>query len=102
EFTRQVIQLARLHGWRVAHFRPARTVRGWWTAVQGDGVGFPDLVLVRGGTVLVAELKVGNNRLSPPQRAWLAAFAAAGIPAHVWRPADWPQVERLLGGPAAA
>ena len=38
-----VIQLARLLGWRVAHFRPAMTTRGWRTPVSADGAGFPDL-----------------------------------------------------------
>jgi hypothetical protein len=41
-FTDAVIELARLGGWRVAHFRPARTASGWRTPVQGDGAGFPD------------------------------------------------------------
>jgi hypothetical protein len=67
-FTRQVLALARLRGWRTARFRPAGTTRGWRTAVRGDGVGFPDLVLLKGGLLPVAELKVGNNRLNLQQR----------------------------------
>jgi hypothetical protein len=47
-FLRQVLDLAKLRGWRTAHFRPAQTSRGWRTAVQGDGAGFPDLVGRRG------------------------------------------------------
>ena len=31
-----VMDLAKFAGWRVTHFRPARTGRGWRTAVQGD------------------------------------------------------------------
>jgi hypothetical protein len=30
-----VIELAKLRGWRTAHFRPARTAHGWRTAVLG-------------------------------------------------------------------
>lgn len=37
----QVIELARILGWRVAHFRPALTKHGWRTPVQADGAGFP-------------------------------------------------------------
>src|SRR5262245_27573014 len=62
-FMRTVIQLAQVCGWRVAHFRPARTAHGWRTAVRGEGKGFPDLLLVRGEELLVAELKVGRNTM---------------------------------------
>jgi hypothetical protein len=48
EFLAQVLQLAKLCGWLTAHFRPAKTAHGWRTAVQGDGAGWPDLVLLRG------------------------------------------------------
>ncbi len=96
QFTRQVIQLARLRGWRVAHFRPAMTAHGWRTAVEGDGAGFPDLVLLKGKTMIVAELKMPGGRPTAAQKAWLAAFAAAGVAAYLWRPRDWAEIERLL------
>jgi hypothetical protein len=97
EFLKQVIDLARLFRWRVAHFRPAMTAHGWRTAVQGDGAGFPDLLLIRScGQLLVAELKVGKNKVTDEQQAWLDAFAATGIPAYVWRPTDWKQIEEIL------
>ena len=66
-------------GWRCAHFRPARTVHGWRTAVQGDGKGFPDWVLVhdRGGVVFV-ELKTSRGKLTPAQEAWGEALIRAG------------------------
>ena len=66
-------------GWRCAHFRPARTAHGWRTAVQGDGKGFPDWVLVhdRGG-VLFVELKTVRGKLSPSQEAWGEALIRAG------------------------
>lgn len=96
-FLAQVIAFAKLHGWRSAHFRPAKTERGWRTAVQGDGKGFPDLVLIRGDTIIVAELKVGRNQLTVEQRAWLVAFEMAGVPAYTWRPKDWSEIEQVLG-----
>lgn len=96
EFTRQVIKLAKLYGWRVAHFRPAMTKNGWRTPVQGDGAGFPDLVLVRGSVVLWVELKVGKNYLTAEQEEWMMAIGAAGQAVYVWRPADWAEIEMAL------
>lgn len=88
--------MARQLGWRVAHFPPVVTERGWRTPVAADGKGFPDLVLVR-DRVVVAEIK-GTDRLSREQRQWLDAFRLAGIAAHVWTPSDWRSgaVERVL------
>jgi hypothetical protein len=92
-----VIDTARVVGWRVAHFRPSQTKHGWRTAVQGDGKGFPDLVLVR-DAVLFVELKVGGNTLSSEQAAWLEALRAAGAEAYVWTDAHWlsGEIEAML------
>lgn len=83
-----VLELARLLGWRVAHFRPARTVTGWRTPVAADGAGFPDLCLVR-ERVLFRELKAERGAPSSEQLAWLDALTAAGADAGIWRPSDW-------------
>ena len=91
----QVIAFARLRGWLVAHFRPARTAQGWRTPVTADGAGFPDLVLVRERVVLV-ELKSEAGRVSVEQRRWLIALEAAHAEHYLWRPSDWPQVEAVL------
>lgn len=96
-FTRQVLQFARLLRWRTAHFRPGLTQSGRWvTAVQGDGAGFPDLLLARGPRLVVAELKVGRNKPTEAQEDWLRAFNAAGVEAYVWRPEQWQAIERFL------
>lgn len=98
EFTRMVLDLAHLYGWRSAHFLPAMNRRGQWrTAVQGDGRGFPDLVLVR-ERVLWVELKVGRNQPTPDQRAWLTALQAAGQEVYLWRPESWTEIELVLKG----
>ena len=102
EFQTQVISLARLLGWKVAHFRSVRVQRAngsirWQTPVQGDGAGFPDLILVRGSRLLVVELKVPPNKCTPEQEDWLEAFRNAGREVFVWTPADWPQIELSLG-----
>lgn len=97
QFQDQVIELARLHGWRVAHFRPARTAEGWRTPVAADGAGWPDLVLVR-EVVLFRELKRQGGRLGVAQQEWGARLAAAGADWAVWRPGDWDDIERALRG----
>jgi len=87
-----IIDLAHLHGWRVAHFRPARTAAGWRTPVAGDGVGCPDLIMVRGPRLIAAELKSKGGDLTVEQIAWLASVD--GIEVHTWRPEHYP-----LGSP---
>lgn len=97
-FTPQVIMLARLLGWRVAHFRPAQTKRGWRTAVAGDGAGFPDLVLVHRAKkrVLFAELKSERGKLADEQIAWRDALLDAGVEYYLWRPSDIDEIESVL------
>lgn len=103
EFQSLVVDMAHLFKWRLAHFRPAMTQAGnWITAMQGDK-GFPDLVLVRGTTVLFVELKSEKGRISPEQRQWLddlelVAAATNHVEVHVWRPGHWHNghIERQL------
>lgn len=97
DFLRQIIDLARLLGWRTAHFRPAWSGRGWRTPVQGDGAGFPDLILVRRERMIAAELKreVGGA-VSPEQVAWLQAFDTAGLETAIWRPSDLTRIAEDL------
>ena len=66
----EVIAYAREHGWMVAHFRPARTAKGWRTPMQGDP-GFPDLVLARDGKVLLIELKRVGQHPTIAQNNWM-------------------------------
>ncbi len=99
QFTRIVIALAKEHGWLCAHFRPGRTANGGWkTAVQGDGAGFPDLLLIQPctGAICAAELKVGRGKPTEKQRIWLGAFSAAGVPAYIWFPSDYDDLVQVL------
>jgi hypothetical protein len=96
EFLAQVIDLAHICGYRVAHFRPAYTARGWRTPVQGDGAGFPDTLILGHGRLIVAELKSARGKATPGQLAWLAAFADAGIQAYVWSPGDLDEIVGVL------
>lgn len=99
----QVLDLAQLAGWMVAHFRPARVGHGddqrWVTPVAADGKGFPDLVLAhpqRG--VLFRELKSAKGQVSPEQDAWLQVLTAGGANAGLWRPSDSDDIEAILTG----
>lgn len=96
EFQRQVIGLAHLYGWRVAHFRAVRTPTGYRTPVAADGAGFPDLVLARQREVIFAELKTERGRVRDAQKKWLSVLPSA----VVWRPSDWDKIaERLKRSP---
>lgn len=113
-FQSLVIGLAQLHGWMVAHFRKVRVQRGnetfWETPIAADGKGFPDLILVRNGCLIAAELKVGKNTLTPEQKQWMeqldrCQFSSKGwdgksasrfMHSAVWRPEDWPKIEKIL------
>lgn len=96
DFQRTVLHLARITGWRVAHFRPAQTRDGrWLTPVAADGKGFPDLVLAR-EDVLFVELKADKGRLTDDQTIWLNRLEEAGAHVRVWRPKDWPDIETTL------
>lgn len=92
DFQHRVIDYARAHGWKVVHYRPARTAQGYRTPLQGDR-GCPDLILARKGTVLLVELKKWNGTTSLDQLSWLKHL---GSHARLWRPADWPAIEQEL------
>jgi hypothetical protein len=49
--------------------------------------GFPDLVLCGPGGLALAECKTGTS-LEPDQEAWRDVLRAAGVPWHLWQPAD--------------
>jgi hypothetical protein len=92
-FTAQVISLARHLGWKTCHFRPAQTQTGRWiTAVQGDGKGFPDLVMARKQFVIFAELKTETGRMTSEQDMWSAVLPNC----YLWRPSDYEEIERIL------
>ena len=99
QFQSTVIEAAQALGWKVAHFRPAKTDKGWRTPVQADGKGFPDLVMVRthDGRIIFAELKSDEGKLSDDQQDWLNSLDATGkVEVFTWRPRDWDEIERIL------
>lgn len=97
QFQQQVIELARLLGYRVAHFRPALRQSGRWaTPVAADGAGFPDLVLVGRGRILFIELKSQRGQLTPAQKLWRDALLSANAEWYCWRPSDWDDIVKIL------
>src|SRR4029077_10650417 len=87
QMTAAIIEAARFLSWRIAHFRPALTRHGWRTPVQGDGAGFPDLIMVHPNVGLVwwVELKTRTGRLSVDQEGWGEALIRAGAVFRVVR-----------------
>ena len=100
-FQQQVIDYAHLMSWKVAHFRGVRVARKdgsvyYQTPVQADGAGFPDLVLARPPRIMFVELKAERGVSSPAQDMWLELLVKSGQDMKVWRPSDWPEIERTL------
>lgn len=93
-----VIDACQKLGFRVAHFRPALTSKGYRTAVEGDGAGFPDLVISGHGLVMFVELKSDKGKLSVEQIDWRNSLLANGAEWDLWRPSDWTNgnIEWLL------
>lgn len=118
DFQGAVMDLARICGWRVAHFHDSRrqVTRKGETQLVGDkdAAGFPDLVLLRAPfELLFAELKSLRGRLRPEQAEWvddLSAFSSMiaamactrGTPSrptvetYLWTPADWETIKKRL------
>jgi len=95
EFQNQIIQLARLNHWRIAHFRPAMTSQGWRTPMQGDK-GFPDLVLAKKGRIIFAELKSNSGKLSEEQRLWMRELDYDPNEYYIWCPFDLDEIIKVL------
>lgn len=87
-FQQQVLDLAKLTGWRTYHVHDSRR----------SNPGFPDLVLVRRGRMVFAELKTRKGRVSREQQAWLDDLRACPTAeVFLWRPDDLPVIAKVLG-----
>lgn len=88
QFQREVLNLAEFNGWRPYHTHDSRR----------SHPGFPDLVLVRDGRLIFAELKSATGRVRPAQQEWMDALRAVdGVEVYLWRPADIDHITRTLG-----
>lgn len=87
-FQAQVEQALRSRGWLVYHTHDSRR----------SAPGFPDIAAVRGEELLLIELKRERGKLTVDQSTWLDALREVKrVGVHVWRPSDWPTIEKLLG-----
>lgn len=68
---------------------------------RDNSAGYPDLHIVGPMGQVMAELKKEGGRVSAAQTKWLLALELAGVECHVWRPADWEQIETRLRDLAA-
>lgn len=103
QFQGAVMELARRLSWKVVHFHDSRRQLSSGAMIgDKDATGWPDLVLVRNGWMIVAELKRNGRKCSPAQEAWLLALAdveeatQGRVKVTVWRPADWTAIVQTL------
>jgi len=87
-FQQRVMNLARYLGWR----RRYHTLDS-----MGSAPGLPDLLLLRPPRKVWAELKSQHGRLTTDQKGWIEDLRACGDDVYVWRPSDWPEIQRVLG-----
>ena len=95
DFSRLVEDLLNTFGWQWCHFRPAKTDKGWRTALSGHQ-GFPDYIAVEGNRLLFIELKSEKGKVSKAQLEWLEALRKATLEVYVWKPSDYEKVLDIL------
>jgi hypothetical protein len=104
---KQVTSGAETLGWHIFHDSATNRPRkcrscGAFTPGPRNVKGFPDLLMLRGRRLVVAELKDEYGEVSPEQQAWLDWFRAVpGVEVYVWRPRDVNRVTEILTRPAA-
>jgi len=93
-FQDQVLQIARMNGWKWSH-HSAHQVRGRW---MSDSPGTPDLMLMhplRG--FILAELKSETGQATPAQVEWIVGALGHTVETYLWRPADLNRIATRLG-----
>ena len=105
-FADAVAKVARMYGWKIAHWGIGWTNKGYRTPARYDGSGFPDWVLVHPirGLIWYRELKAGtkpNRQLDPAQALWRNWLISAGANWDVWRPADFDDIVAALSNGTA-
>lgn len=87
QFQEAVEALAKKTAWLLYHTRISKKSKE----------GFPDVVALRAGRQIIAELKMPGEKPSADQLRWLDEWRL--VPAaevFVWYPVDWPDIERIL------
>lgn len=90
DFRQQVVDYARLLGWKV-----------WfvWSSIHSPS-GWPDLFCIHPARVeaFAAELKTEKGRVTAAQLETLGLLKAIGIRTYLWRPSMWAEIEAVLKG----
>ena len=72
------------------------TVYWVWRSIHSPA-GEPDLRLIRPPRVLFVELKSAKGKLTPAQEeARDLLMGCPGVEYYLWRPQDWPEIEKAL------
>lgn len=90
DFQRNVVAYAKGLGWCVYHSRDSR---------QNIDNGWPDLVFLREGEIIFAELKTEKGELSKEQKKTLALLATAGMETYCYRPRHLEEIRERLSRP---
>ncbi len=98
DWQRTVTDLASRLGWRWMHVRKSMYGKEYHlTSATGPlGRGWPDLILVKPGRIIAAELKRQGSHPTDDQLRVLSELSAAGAEAYVWMPSDLDAVQRIL------
>ena len=97
QFQRQVTDLATRLGWAWLHVERMGNDQGRWrTPVSGPlGKGWPDLVLIRGRSLLWVELKGPKGVMTDAQKD-LGIVLNKVAPYYVWRPSNFNEILEVL------
>jgi hypothetical protein len=87
DFQRQVLDVARIYGWRAYHPMLSK-----WSER-----GFPDLTLVRPPRIVFAELKRETGKRTSFQDEWAELLTdCPGVEYFLWRPSDIERIAEVL------
>tara|TARA_Y100000310_G_scaffold317685_1_gene370820 strand:+ start:3253 stop:3537 length:285 start_codon:yes stop_codon:yes gene_type:complete len=86
-FQLSIIELAKLRGYEhIYHTHDSRH----------SPAGFPDLIMLKGGRMIVAELKMPGKQPTEEQYFWLCAFSRLTDDVYLWYPEDRNEIERVV------
>ena len=89
EFQQRIIELAKIAGFEYIYHV--------WRS-DNSPAGFPDLILIKEGRQIVAELKGDyKGQPTPEQYFWLIEFLKVTPDTYFWRPEDWDEIKTVLG-----
>lgn len=90
----RVQSIARINGWKYYH--APDNMPNKYGRIQNIIPGFPDLVLVKNGRIIFAELKKETGRLSESQKEWIDELKQCNLEVYVWRPSDENLINKVL------